>query len=97
MSTPAPSPELHDINSLEDAATYLKTKPSILSGMARRGDIGALKVSRSWVFTREALQTFISENETKPREENPWGLTDRSAARVRSGAARTGEARRRAS
>lgn len=74
---------LHDVNSLDEAAAYLRVPPSALARLARAGKIGSLKTGKTRTFPRECLEAYVAENTTPATPPNPHGLTDRAAARIR--------------
>lgn len=77
--------QLHDVNTLEEAAAYLRLTPRKLRELARSKRIGSLKEGRSWLFTREVITTYLKGNTQEQAAPNPWGLTDASARRLRAG------------
>jgi excisionase family DNA binding protein len=71
----------------EDAAKYLGGPPitaETVKGLARRKQIGYVKVGRATVFPTAALDAYIEAHTVQP-EENPWGLTDAALRTVRNG------------
>ena len=75
--------ELHDVNSLQETADYLRLSPAKLKDMARSKRIGSLREGRTWLFPREVIKTYLADNTTEQAGPNPWGLTDASLRRVR--------------
>lgn len=76
--------ELEDVNSLEQAAEYLKVTPEKLRRMARAKELGHIKTGRQYLFPREALEIYVKEHtvERLPPSVNPWGISDRSLRRL---------------
>jgi excisionase family DNA binding protein len=73
----------------EQAAEYLGGDPitaTTVKALARRKQIGHIKVGRTTVFPIAALDAYIAEHTIAPVE-NPWGLTDSSLRHVRDGRA----------
>jgi len=73
---------LNDVNSLEETAEYLKIgNPDILRRMARTRRIGYLKQGAKYVFTRDVIETYLSNN-TIPQDAPKTGMTDSSRRRL---------------
>ena len=73
----------------EQAAEYLGGPPitaNTVKALARRQQIGHVKVGRTTVFPVAALDAYIEAHTVQPVE-NPWGLTDHALATVRNGRA----------
>ena len=49
--------------SINKAATYTPYSPEYLSLLARKGKILAVKVSRDWLTTPEAVLTYLEQQE----------------------------------
>lgn len=77
------SKPLDDVNSLQEAADYLRITPEALVRLARSQKIGAMKQGRSWTFPRAAIEDYVTAHTTPARPANPHGLTDRSLANLR--------------
>lgn len=78
----------------EQAAEYLGGDPitaTTVKALARRKQIGHLKVGRTTVFPVAALDAYIAAHTVEPVE-NPWGLTDGALRGVRNGRATRGAA-----
>lgn len=75
---------LADINSLEEAAEYLRLTPEAIVRLARAKKLGSIKIGRTRTFPREALEEFAAANTVKA-EPNAWGLTDSSLRGIREG------------
>lgn len=74
----------------EQAADYLGGDPitaTTVKALARRKQIGHIKVGRATVFPIAALDAYIAAHTVEPVE-NPWGLTDGALSSVRNGRAR---------
>jgi len=78
--------QLNDVNSLDEAAAYLRLTPTKLRELARTKRIGSLKEGRTWLFTREVITRYLADNTQEQAAPNPWGLTNASLRRVRRGA-----------
>lgn len=76
--------ELDDVNTVEQAAAYLKVTPPTVRGLASKKRIGHLKTGRVLTFTREALEEYVRLHQVAPVAPNPFGLTDASARRLRA-------------
>jgi excisionase family DNA binding protein len=74
---------LADVSSLEEAAEYLRVKPTTLAALARAGKIGSLKSGRTLTFPRDCVEAYIAANTSAAVTANPHGLTDRSLSRVK--------------
>jgi excisionase family DNA binding protein len=70
-------PHLDEVSSLEEAAAYLK-KPAKLRRLALHKKIGCLRVGRQYLFPRDAIDAFVTENtvEAVPLPVNRYGLAD---------------------
>lgn len=79
---------LEDVNTLEEAAAYLKIDPAALRRLATgpKPKIGSLKQGRALTFPREVIEAYIEEHTVKAAPGNPFGLTDASLRRVRRSA-----------
>lgn len=69
----------------EQAAEYLGGAPitaTTVKALARKKQIGHIKVGRTVVFPTAALDAYIEAHTVQPVE-NPWGLTDSSLRAVR--------------
>ncbi|TFD27999.1 helix-turn-helix domain-containing protein [Cryobacterium cryoconiti] len=69
--------ELEDINTLEQAAAYLKIEPTKLRRLVHQRTIAFLKQGHTLTFPRAALQAYVQTNTTNlpTPPPNPWGLT----------------------
>ncbi|TFC00252.1 MULTISPECIES: helix-turn-helix domain-containing protein [unclassified Cryobacterium] len=79
--------ELDDINSLEQAAEYLKIEPTKLRRLVSQRKIAYLKQGNKITFPRAAIEAYVTANTTQLPEAppNPWGLTESSLRRVQRG------------
>lgn len=75
--------ELDDVNSVEQAAEYLKLKPRKVLEIARAKKLAGIKEGRTWIFPRTALEAYVAAHTTTATQANPWGLTERGAANIR--------------
>lgn len=78
----------------EQAAEYLGGAPitaTTVKALARRKQLGHIKVGRTTVFPITALDAYIQAHTVEPAE-NPWGLTDGALRTVRSGRSKRGAA-----
>lgn len=73
-----------DVSSLEEAADYLRLTERKVRELVNTHKLGAVKVGRELTFPRAALEQFLSENTSAVVPPNAFGLTDRSAARLRA-------------
>ncbi|WP_374010053.1 helix-turn-helix domain-containing protein [Leifsonia sp. LS-T14] len=56
------APDLDDINSLEEAAAYLKLTERKVAELARLRRLGAIKEGRRWLFPRAAVLEYVERN-----------------------------------
>ena len=75
---------LDDVNTVDEAAAYLKVQPAALVRLARTHKISYLKSGRALTFTRDALEAYTKAHEVPAVAANPFGLTDASTKRVRA-------------
>ena len=75
---------LADVNSVNEAAEYLRVQPPALVRLARTNKFAYLKSGRTLTFTRDALEKYTSTHEVPAAAANPFGLTDSSTRRVRT-------------
>ena len=80
---------LDDVNSIEEAAAYLRVQPAALVRLARTHKIAFLKSGRALTFTREALEAYRTVHEVPAVAANPFGLTDASTRRMRAAKGKT--------
>lgn len=78
---------LEDVNTLEQAAAYLKTDEAKVTRLKGEGRLGFIKIGRVTHYTRQDLEEFVKSNRTPAARSNPHGLSDTSLARVRGRAA----------
>jgi excisionase family DNA binding protein len=78
------SEAIDEVLTLDDAAVYLKIKPTVLARMTRDGSIGSLKIGRVTVFPRAVLEDYVRVH-TTPATTNPWGLTPGALRNVERG------------
>lgn len=82
-----------EVKSLAEAVEYLRlNQPGIdgerrLRGLVNQHKIGAIKTGRLLTFPVAALDKYIEDNTTSVLPPNPFGLSDRSAARLAKGRA----------
>lgn len=76
---------LEDVNSLEQAADYLKVTPEKLRRMARTKQVGHIRSGRQYLFTRSALEAYVKAHTVDPLPTGvpPWGLAESSIRRLR--------------
>lgn len=76
---------LEDVNTLDEAAAYLKITPAALRRLTTgpTPKIGFLKSGRALTFPREAVEAYVEAHTVKATPGNPFGLTDASMRRVR--------------
>lgn len=77
--------DLDDVNSLEQAADYLKVTPEKLRRMARAKQVGHVKSGRQYLFPRAALEAYVLAHTIDPLPSGvpPWGLAESSIRRLR--------------
>jgi len=77
--------DLEDVNTLEQAAEYLKVTPEKLRRMAHAKLVGHIRAGRQYLFPREAVETYVREHtvDRLPSSVNAWGISDRSLRRLR--------------
>lgn len=77
--------DLDDVNTLEQAAEYLKLTPEKLRRMAHAKQVGHIRAGRQYLFPREAVETYVREHtiDRLPPSVNSWGISDRSLRRLR--------------
>lgn len=76
--------ELQDMNTADEAADYLRLTPDKLKRMARAKQIGHIKNGRDYIFPREAIVKWKTDNTVEPLPTaNPWGISDSSLRRLR--------------
>lgn len=70
--------DLEDMNTADQAAEYLKLSADKLKVLARRGDIGHIRVGRSYLFSRAAIEEWVQRNTKTARVPvtPPHGLTE---------------------
>lgn len=78
---------LDDVNTLSQAAAYLKKPEPKVRRLALDGKLGYLKTGRDLTFPRAALEAFVADNTTLPLPPNKHGLTDASLKRISRGLA----------
>lgn len=82
-----------EVLSLAEAVEYLRlNQPGIdgerrLRGLVNQHKIGAIKTGRLLTFPVAALEQYVANNTTAVVAPNPFGLSDRSAARLAKGRA----------
>lgn len=54
-----------EVLTVEEAAALLKLNPETVYRKARRGEIPAVKVGRSWRFPKEPLEEWLREEANK--------------------------------
>jgi len=76
---------LDEINDLETTAAYLKITQAKLASLASGPTprIASIKEGRVRTFPRAAIDAYVETNTTKVVAAPPFGLTERSAKRVR--------------
>jgi len=76
---------LDEVNDLETTAAYLKMLPTKLASIASgpTPKIGSIKEGRTRTFPRAAIEAYVEANTIHPVTPPPFGLTERSARRVR--------------
>lgn len=79
--------ELDEVNTIDQAAAFLKIEPAQLRRLVGSQKIGSLKSGRTLTFPREAIEAYVEKYQSKPLPANPHGLTNVSAARIRGRAA----------
>ncbi len=47
---------------VEDVADYLKLQPETIRGMARRGELPALKIGKVWRFQQRAIHELLMKS-----------------------------------
>ena len=79
--------ELDDINTLEQAAAYLKIEPTKLRRLVNQWKIAFLKQGHRLTFPRVALEAYVQTNTTNlpAPPPNPWGLTPGALRNVQRG------------
>jgi excisionase family DNA binding protein len=78
---------LEDVNTLEQAAAYLKLAPAKVTRLRGEHKIGFIKQGNTVTYPREALEAFVKANQIAASPPNPHGLSDSSLARIRGRAA----------
>lgn len=78
---------LDDVNSIEQAAAYLKIDETKLRRLVYQQKIGSLKSGRTLTFPRAALEAYVEKYQTAALPGNPHGLTDASWRRLGGGKA----------
>jgi excisionase family DNA binding protein len=73
---------LDDVNSIEQAAAYLKIDEAQLRRLVAAQKIGSLKSGRTVTFPRAAIEAYVEKYQTAALPGNPNGLTDASWRRV---------------
>lgn len=58
-------PDLPDILTVEEIASYLKVTERSIYGLLSKGEIPAFKVGGSWRFKREEIEGWIKKNTIK--------------------------------
>ncbi|WIB25860.1 helix-turn-helix domain-containing protein [Curtobacterium sp. MCSS17_015] len=75
---------LQDMNTADEAAEYLRLTPDKLKRMARSKQIGHIRVGRDYIFPRDAIELWKTNNTVEPLPTtNPWGISDSSLRRLR--------------
>lgn len=77
--------DLEDVNSLDQAAEYLKVTPEKLRRIARSKQVGHIKSGRQYLFPRVALEAYVQSQtiDAIPSGVPPWGLAESSIRRLR--------------
>ena len=78
---------LEDVNTLEQAAEYLKATEAELKSLVRQGKIGSLKHGRTITFLRADIDTYVEKYRTPATPPNPFNMTTASSRRIRGRAA----------
>ena len=78
---------LEDVNSLEQAAGFLKVDEAKLRRLVGQRKIAVLKQGHTLTFPREALEAYVAKYTTPVSATEPWGMTTASARRIRGRAA----------
>jgi hypothetical protein len=84
MTDPTETAPPRNLNAA-DAAVYMGGDPitaTTMLSLARRKQIGHLKLGRATVFPIPELDAYIEAHTVKPVE-NPWGLTDAALRSIR--------------
>ncbi|WP_165791116.1 helix-turn-helix domain-containing protein [Cryobacterium zongtaii] len=76
---------LDDVNSMEQAAAYLKVDEAKIRRLVYQQKIGCLKSGRALTFPRAALEAYVERYQTAALPANPHGLSDAGLRRVRQG------------
>ena len=76
---------LEEVNTLDEAAAYLKITPAALRRLATGPSpkIGSLKQGRALTFPRAVIEAYIEAHTINAAPANPFGLTDAAMRRVR--------------
>lgn len=77
---------LDEINTVDQVADYLHIPPAKVTRLKGEGKIGYLKMGKSVMYPRAAVEAFVVANTVEALPANPHGLTDSSLRRVRRGA-----------
>lgn len=78
-------PETPEVLDLAEAVAYLRIDEKRLRSMVAKHRIGHIKLGHTITFPRAALEAWVAENTTAALGPNPYGLSDRSLARVQRG------------
>lgn len=66
---------------LDELATYLKRGRSTLYAMAKRGEIPASKIGRTWRFDREEIDTWLRRQSVRRVSKKTKGQPKRPSKR----------------
>ena len=78
---------LEDVNTLEQAAEYLKLEEDQIKSLVRQGKIGSLKSGRTLTFLHADIDAYVAKYRTPATPPNPFNMTTASSRRIRGRAA----------
>lgn len=73
---------MSDIMTVAETAAYLHLHPETLREKARRGEIPAAKIGRTWRFSKAQLLQWLERGGDLPQELEDWALAQIAAERL---------------